>query len=70
MFVVILAAFDDQIENNDRPYNCSIKYKTWHKIRFNYLPFCKLYIYIYKHVPKHMCVSVLGRQEIKRDFVV
>ena len=69
IFVVILAAFDDQTEHNDRPHNCSIKYKTCHKNRLQLFAFLQIIIYIYKEVPKHICVSILSRQGIKRDFV-
>jgi hypothetical protein len=48
MFVVNRAAFDDQTEHNDRPHNCSIKYKTWHKNMPQLFAFLQIiYIYIY-----------------------
>ena len=69
MFAVILVPFDDQTECNDCPHNCAIKYKTWPKNRLQLFAFLQIIIYIYKHVPKHVCVSILGRQGIRRDFV-
>ena len=52
MFAVILAAFDAQTEHKDRPDNCSIKYKTWHKNGLQLFAFLQIYIYIYLN----MCV--------------
>jgi NADH:ubiquinone oxidoreductase subunit 5 (subunit L)/multisubunit Na+/H+ antiporter MnhA subunit len=70
IFVVILVAFDDQTEHNDRPHSCSVKYEAWHKHSLQLFAFLQIiYIYILVYVPKHIRVSILGRRGIKCDFV-